>query len=97
MSSDPFALLGVAPDADDTAIRAAYHALVRAGRADPVVNTAYAAIRDASARAERRWREPMAYLAALPVAAAGPPCDVSALASELAFLSDWELGEPDAS
>lgn len=96
MTTDPYALLGVPAEADDAAIRAAYHVLVRAGKADADVNSAYAAIRDAASRAERRWCEPSAYLAALPEAGAAMTADWPALARELAFLSDWELGSPDA-
>ncbi len=93
MSDDPYVILGIAPDADDTVIRAAFHARVRAGVADAAVNGAYAAIRDPAARARRRWIEPTALIAPLPDDAA-PTLDLATLAGELAFLSDWELGEP---
>jgi hypothetical protein len=95
MSPDPYVILGLDPSADDAAIRAAFHALVRAGRADATVNGAYAAIRDGASRERRRWSEPTAMLAPLPsaTAAATPAVAVEALAAELAFLSDWELGD----
>jgi hypothetical protein len=90
--SDPFALLGVDPGADDAAIRAAFHARVRAGTADAAVNLAYAGIRDAVQRRRRRWTEPTALLAT-PPAEAAPAVETAALAAELVFLSDWELGD----
>ena len=93
MTRDPFTVLGLTPAADDAAIRAAYHDHVRRGSADAQVNAAYTAIRDASARARRRWSEPTAMIAPLPAPAA-PAFPVDALVAELAFLSDWELGEP---
>ena len=88
---DPYALLDLRPDADDAAIRAAFHAKVRAGGADAAVNQAYASIRDAAARRRRRWCVPSACLAALPDDQ-GPVQATEPLVRELAFLSDWELG-----
>jgi hypothetical protein len=92
---DPFTLLGVDPEADDDAIRAAFHARVRAGTADAAVNHAYAEIRDAGLRRRRRWTEPTAMLA-LPPPASAPAIETAAVAAELAFLSDWELGDDHA-
>ena len=89
---DPYVLLDLPPDADDAAIRAAFHAKVRAGGADAAVNAAYAAIRDAAARRRRRWCEPAACLASLP-SGDGPLTPPEPLVRELAFLSDWELGD----
>lgn len=93
--TDPFAVLGVPADADDQAIRAAFHSRVRAGTADAAVNAAYAAIRDPAERRRRRWLDPGIIIAALPAAQA-PTVEVAALAAELAFLSDWELGDDHA-
>lgn len=89
---DPYVLLGVPPEADDAAIRAAFHARVRAGSADATINAAYAAIRDTDARRRRRWCDPAACIAPLPAASAPPVANPEALIRELAFLSDWELG-----
>ena len=93
LPTDPYVVLGIPPEADDQAIRAAFHARVRAGTADAQVNAAYGAVRDAQARRRRRWCDPTAMIAALPAAQEGIACD-EALVRELAFLSDWELG-PD--
>lgn len=93
--TDPFAVLGVPADADDQAIRNAFHARVRAGTADAAVNAAYAAIRDPAERRRRRWSDPGVLVAPLPVAQA-PAIETTALAAELAFLSDWELGDDHA-
>lgn len=89
---DPYVLLDLPPDAEDAAIRAAFHAKVRAGGADAAVNAAYAAIRDAAARRRRRWCEPTAWLAA-PPRGDGQLTAPEPLVRELAFLSDWELGD----
>lgn len=92
LPADPYAVLGVAPEADDDAIRAAYHAQVRAGTADAAVNTAYGAVRDAQARRRRRWCDPTALIAPLPAPRSGIAAS-EALIRELAVLSDWELGD----
>lgn len=93
---DPYALLGVAPDANDEAIRAAYHARVRASGADPALNAAWLLVRDEGARQRHRWSDPLALVAPPPAAGqAGPPPDAGALVRELAFLSEWELGNDD--
>ncbi len=95
MNPDPFVLLGIDPETDDAGIRAAYHARVRAGSVDAEVNGAYAEIRDATARAQRRWRVPTALIAPLPTPpSVAPALPVAALVAELAFLTDWELGAP---
>lgn len=95
LNADPYVVLGIPPDADDAAIRTAFHGKVRAGAADAAVNAAYGALRDANARQRRRWCDPLALIAAPPSAQAGPGCS-EALVRELAFLSDWELGNDHA-
>jgi hypothetical protein len=92
---DPYAVLGIPPEADDQAIRAAFHARVRAGTADAQVNAAYGAVRDAQARRRRRWCDPTALIAPLPVPHSGIVVG-EALIAELAMLSDWELGDAHA-
>ena len=52
LPTDPYVVLGIPPEADDQAIRAAFHARVRAGTADAQVNAAYGAVRDALAQAQ---------------------------------------------
>ncbi len=92
MKPDAFALLGLPSDTDDDArIRAAYHHLVREGRADAAVNIAYAAIRHSAERERYRWSEPMAVVDKLPKVEDRLP-DVEALVHELATLSEWEAG-----
>jgi len=92
---DPFLLLGLPTGCDDDArIRAAYHDLVRSGRADARVNAAYAAIRHAADRRRWRWCEPHSLVGPLPPESSGRdgPPQVAELIRELASLSDWELG-----
>ena len=95
LPTDPYVVLGIPPEADDQAIRAAFHARVRAGTADAQVNAAYGAVRDAQARRRRRWCDPTALIAPLPVPRSGIAVS-EALISELAVLSDWELGDAHA-
>ena len=94
---DPYAVLGVDPDASDVAVRAAYHARVRATGADAALNAAWLLVRDAGARERHRWSDPLAVVATPPppAGAINASLDVAALARELAFLSEWELGGDD--
>ena len=94
---DPFLRLGIASDADDDAVRAAYHQRVRAGTADAQVNAAYASIRTAADRDRLRFTALTTCIAQLPAVtvAAGPLLAADqreALVRECASLSDWELG-----
>lgn len=92
LAQDPYVVLGIPPEADDQAIRTAFHARVRAGTADAQVIAAYGAVRDAQARRRRRWCDPTALIAPLPVPRSGIVVN-EALIAELAVLSDWELGD----
>lgn len=96
--SDPYAVLGLLGDADDAAIRTAYHEMVRSGTATPAVNAAYAAIRDETGRQKNRWMTIPGLIAPLKTESQGTSLDaaaMNALVRELAFVSDWELGEND--
>lgn len=92
-AADPYRILGLAPDADDEAVRRAFHDRVRAGTADAAVNGAYARVRDAAGRRKVRWTVPTSLVRVPPEAdAAARAPDLKALAAELAFLSAWEAG-----
>lgn len=96
--SDPFVLLGIQPDADDAAVRAAYHDRVRAGTADAQINAAYASIRSAAARERLRFTSMTTYIAQPPAAPANggsllDPTQHEAVIRECLSLSDWELGD----
>lgn len=94
---DPFRLLGLPPDCDDSAtIRAAYHALVRRGAADATVNSAYARIRHDRERQRYRWQQVTALVGRLPAddGTDEPPPQLDAVIHEVISLNDWELGEP---
>jgi hypothetical protein len=96
--SDPFMLLGIRPDADDAAVRAAYHDRVRAGTADAQINAAYASIRSPAARERLRFTAMTSYIAEPPSAPtdAGSlldPTQCEAVIRECVSLSDWELGD----
>ncbi|MFW5750547.1 MAG: hypothetical protein ACOCZK_02755 [Planctomycetota bacterium] len=94
MARHAFAVLGLdAHEDDDESIREAYHACVRAGRADAAVNAAYAAIRHAADRRRYRWVCPAVPIG-IPRATGSAAPEIAPLVQELASLSDWELGEP---
>jgi len=97
-NTDPYTVLGLMGDADDAAIRTAYHEMVRLGTTTPAVNAAYASIRDEPGRQKVRWLTVPGLLAPLQTESRSAVLDaaaLSALVRELAFVSDWELGESD--
>ncbi len=97
MNDDPYLVLGLGLAADDDAVRAAYHAHVRAGTADARINAAYASLRGAAERERLRFTALTTFIAAVPqpsaVAALLEPAQLVAVVQELAFISDWELGD----
>ena len=98
MVSDPYVVLGIQPDADDAAVRAAYHDRVRAGTADAQVNAAYASIRSAADRERLRFTSLTSYIAQPPTAPADAsslldPTQREAVIRECVSLSEWELGD----
>ncbi len=98
-SPDPYAVLGLTGDADEAAIRAAFHERVRQGTADAAVNAAYGSIRDQAGRDRVRWGTVTGLIAAAPAldpVKVADDAELAALVRELAFLSDWELGATDA-
>lgn len=97
--NDPFALLGLASDADDATVRAAYHDRIRAGTADARINAAYASVRTAGDRERLRFTSLTTFIAQPPTAVAVTtssflePAQREAVVRECASLSDWELGD----
>ena len=96
--SNPFVVLEISPDADDVAVRGAYHERVRAGTADAQINAAYASVRTAADRERLRFTSMTAYIAVPPAAPADTgsllgPAPLEAVIREFASLSDWELGD----
>ncbi len=94
---DPYADLGVDQDADQETLAAAYRRLRRQADIDPGrLNNAYGRVRDADSRLRFSADWPAAILAPLPerpTAAEMSEQEVRELVRELAFLSDWELGD----
>jgi hypothetical protein len=96
--SDPYQMLGLSPEADDLAVRTAYHERVRAGSADAHINAAYASIRTAADRERLRFTSLTSWIAQPPQSASDqrPLLDavqVEAVVREFASLSEWELGD----
>lgn len=92
-TTNPYQVLGVAPDAPDEALRTAYHQRLRRDGATAELNAAWAQVRDPTARERHRWTDPTMVLALPPaVERQSIPPNLEAIVQELASASDWELG-----
>ena len=89
---DAYRILGIGVNASEVEIRKAYHEKVKALENDEIVIQAYELIRDEPARKRYVWNSIHSYLEKTPPYEEGN-FDFGAIASELAFLSDWECEE----
>ncbi len=94
---NPYSVLGVTPSAVDEQIKQAFHAKLLQMGSSPLLVTAYSMIRDGAARRRYLWGQIESLFADpvldMPAASEAPQVPVSELIRELAFLSEWELGD----
>jgi len=84
-------IVGVAFDATEEEIRAAYHQKVKAGDISEIVHKSYELIKDQDAREKYLWNSIHSYFEK-PPGLLSDSFDVEPVIAEIAFLSDWELG-----
>ena len=92
---DPYAVLEVSPEADDATIRKNFHRIFSEQPNNVQVRLAYELIRNESNRRKFKWSCLTSVITPYPKAnnQGVQKLNIDALAKELAFLSDWELGD----
>lgn len=90
--TDPYVVLGIAYDASDEQIKQAFHEAMHVSQDTSEITQAYYLIRTQEARAEYQWKYLNSLLCA-PTFSNKLDLDLEALIREVAFQSEWELGE----
>lgn len=89
---DPYAVLKLSLDANDAQIKQAFHQAMQATHDPATITHAYHMIRTQEARAEYQWNNLCSYFCA-PLFSDNQNFDLEALIREVAFQSEWELGD----
>ena len=89
---DAYKILQISLDATEEEIRLAYHQKIQEGADLTLIGQAYSLIKDASARRKYLLFSMYSYFIIPPVVSFEKG-EVEAVIKEIAFLSDWELGE----
>ena len=91
---DAYRVLGLYPGGSDEEIRLAYHRKIKDGEEERTLAQAYELIRDAKARERYQWNSLYSYFS-LFACEEGVSSSLEEVIKEVAFLSDWELGDLD--
>ncbi|NGX61650.1 MAG: hypothetical protein K940chlam9_01139 [Chlamydiae bacterium] len=100
LETDPYRELGLSGEATEKEIREAFHKKVAEGQTSPTLSEAYNAIRHEEGRSIQRYIALGHLLASTPQKEGQQRPETTedereALAKELAFLNNWELGVED--
>lgn len=89
---DPYVVLGIAYDSNDDQIRQAFHEAMHMKNGSSEVVNAYHLIRTQKDRLHYRWGQIQSFIS-MPVFPKEKEMDVAELIREIAFQSEWELGD----
>lgn len=91
---DPYQILGIPYTASEEQIRQAFQKKMAEANGSEIMIAAYGKIRDSSGRKRFRWGSLSSFLRD-PQQEMEPPekLDIHALVKELAFQTEWELGD----
>lgn len=89
---DAYRVLGISPQANEEEIRLTYHQKIKDGDESEELRLAYDLIKDRVAREKYLWNSVHSYFEPLMKDSFSSSFDVESVISEIAFLSDWELG-----
>ena len=96
LNVDPFRILNLPFDAQEEVIRSTYHKRLQTERDSEILRQAYDLIRDEKMRKQYLWSSIHSYFLQPPQRQEELDL-LEELATEVLFLSDWELEEIDAS
>jgi hypothetical protein len=93
---DPYFVLGLTYSATESEIQKAFHKKMQHADNQEIIIQAYSMIRNEAGRNSVRWNRFESYiLNPFSDMEAETQIDIQALIKELAFLSQWELGEDE--
>lgn len=89
---DPYVVLGIAYDSNETQIRQAFHKAMHASNGSSEVVNAYHLIRTQKDLLQYRWGQVQSFIST-PVFPEAQTMNLEDLIREIAFQSEWELGD----
>lgn len=93
MNNDPYQILGVPYWADDDEIKKAFQEKALSSPESKGFTEAYGKIRDTKSRAYLRWNTIETCISSPKSNTPSTPINIPSLIKELAFCTDWELGD----